>query len=570
MNRPSKLLTAWEVVFGAVLLLGLIAYVITTDHKDWWGLSAICYLSSWIQWTLAALALIALLAGSLGVFAKIPTNKFPQKSAWILLPILGAFLLLLHETFPLLGDGWLLVGKLDKSVPIYYNLVVGYPEPMGASFFAVCQRISGLSGQVIYRLFSIFSGIAIGASIVLFAGKFGFSLRQTGLFALPIFSSAMIALFAGYIENYPVLATLWTLTLLYALLTTKNPRVPFWPLIVAAPMLFLWHFGSLMLFPAIGYAGFLRVRTSAISQKSFLIFLVGLFALLLALYLLTPLSRGAKWILPISPANVFDGYSLFSIHHMKDFVNEFLLVAPLIGFLLAAVWTLRPDLLKDSGIQVLTLGASFGFIAAFVFNPELGMGRDWDLLATMLLPLALLAGYALAIAEPDAARCSRIVGAGFVSFFVIALPFLLVNHQIKLSVERYQDLLLGHSKRAAYGWEILAGFMEEQGDLWGRLTCLENAAGASPRPRYFENIAKTAKRLRYREKACDAVSKLRGVNPRHYAEANDYFVLFLEFGFPDEAERILPFVRKFLPPEETMEPYIKALEKVKSDSTRAR
>ncbi|MBU1707050.1 hypothetical protein KKB28_03955, partial [bacterium] len=75
MNRPSKLLTAWEVVFGAVLLLGLIAYVITTGHKDWWGLSAICYLSSWIQWTLAALALTALLAGSLGIFSRIPLKN---------------------------------------------------------------------------------------------------------------------------------------------------------------------------------------------------------------------------------------------------------------------------------------------------------------------------------------------------------------------------------------------------------------------------------------------------------------------------------------------------------------
>ncbi len=100
-------------VFGAVLLLGLVVYIVATGHKDWWGLSAICYLSSWIQWTLVSLALTALLAGSLGLFTKIPTINLPQKSAWILLPILGAFLLLLHETFPLLGDGWLLaVGPL--------------------------------------------------------------------------------------------------------------------------------------------------------------------------------------------------------------------------------------------------------------------------------------------------------------------------------------------------------------------------------------------------------------------------------------------------------------------------
>jgi len=219
------------------------------------------------------------------------------------------------------------------------------------------------------------------------------------------------------------------------------------------------------------------------------------------------------------------------------------------------------------GVQIFAFAAVFGFAAAFVFNPELGMARDWDLLATMLLPLVLLSGYAMAVVDPDAVVSGRIAAAGLASFFIIALPFLLMNHQTDASVKRYQDLLSAHSERSGYGWEVLAGLLREHGNLEDRLTCWENAAAASPNPRYFENAAKTARLLKRPEKARSALRKLDKTEPSSFNQAHDFFLLFLEFGFIEHSERMLPFIEKLAPPGTNLNLYSEALEKAKSDTT---
>jgi hypothetical protein len=444
---------------------------------------------------------------------------------------------------------------------------MGRPWPLSISFFSLVHRLSVLSGHVAYQLFSVLSGVAIPVVLAWFARKRCFTFLQSFLLCLPLLASGTIALFAGYAENYPTLIVFWIFALLYTLAIVHDERMAFWPLIVAVPFLFFWHYGSLVLFPAIGFSLYLRARKKALSQRDFLLLFLSLCGFLLFVYLITPLSRGARLFLPLSPMNAADGYSLFSMRHLLDFIYEMALAAPLAPFLFLAAWISQPDLLRDSGLQVLAIAALFGTAAAFVFNPELGMARDWDLLATMLLPLNLLAGYAVARVRTSELLHGRVIGTGVVSFLIVALPFMLVNHQSEASVERYRDLLSTHTERSAYGWEILAGFMGDRGDLEERMVCLEKAAAISPNPRYWSNIANLALRLEHWERGRYATSKMRGIIPTKYLAAKNYFVLSIRFGFPDEAERMLPYLRQFAPPGEDMNPYLSALSRVKSDSS---
>ncbi|MBU1936670.1 tetratricopeptide repeat protein, partial [bacterium] len=343
--------------------------------------------------------------------------------------------------------------------------------------------------------------------------------------------------------------------------------LPFWPLIAALPALFLWHYMSLILFPAIGLAGFIRSRKSHLSQKNFLLLLSGLFVFIFLFYWLTPLSRGIKWLLPLAGTYSHDGYTLFSAHHLFDFMYEMVLVVPLSLFFLVAAFAIQRNLLQDSGFQVLTFAAFFGLAAAFVFNPELGMPRDWDLLAALLLPLSLLSGYALAVANPTAATYRRAVGGALVSLLLIAVPLIWVNHSWDSSVARYKDLLMTHKERAAYGWEILGGFMWARGDDAGRLECWEKAAEVSSNQRYLQGVGMLAMQMGQYEKARRATAKLRKYNPRSFMEANDYFVLFVQLGFVEEAERMLPFLRELAPPGQDMSVYMTDLARAKGDST---
>ena len=109
--------------------------------------------------------------------------------------------------------------------------------------------------------------------------------------------------------------------------------------------------------------------------------------------------------------------------------------------------------------------------------------------------------------------------------------------------------------------------MENRGNHEARLICLENAASVSANQRYFDMIAMLAIRLGHREKARQAVEKLRGVDPRVFQEAHNYYMLFLEFGYVTDVERMFPFLREFAPPGKDLSMYYSGLEKAKADST---
>ncbi|MBU1936439.1 hypothetical protein KKG05_03505, partial [bacterium] len=244
-NRSSHKGTDWAISLGALALFVLVLSAVLLQQASGWGFSSILYLSPWIQWILLALAAIALLASILGVFSKLPPWPQLQKRAWMLLPVLALGLYQLRVNYPLLGDGWLVTSKLDRNAPIALNWTIGYPEPLASSFYAIFHKVTEFGGHATYHLFSVFSGIAILLSIAWFARKYRFSFQQGVALGIPIFTSGLLALFAGYVESYPLLIAIWTFALLYTLACVKNHSLPFWPLIAALPVLFLWHYMSL-------------------------------------------------------------------------------------------------------------------------------------------------------------------------------------------------------------------------------------------------------------------------------------------------------------------------------------
>jgi hypothetical protein len=564
MSDSRKSVATWVIVLSSILLLALAVFVIVAHKTSWWAFSSITYLPAWLKWGLVTLAAVGFLVGAAGLFAKLSDLKSLRRYRWLLLLVLAIGLFLLRETVPLLGDGWLLIGLTEKCASLFPVWTSDRPEPLGLLFFTGARVLTGVTSQTLYQVISVLSAVAILLLLAWFGRRSKLSLEHGWLLGIPLFTSASLVLFSGYIESYPLLMVMWTATLLYAVGSTQDCTLPFWPLLVAIPFLFFWHYLSLILLPVIAFSGFLRLRESQLMTQSFLLSLAGFFALLFLVYLLTPLRIGVKWMLPLSPAHAFDGYSLFSSHHIVDSVWEMVLAAPLALFLIFGAWRLRPELGRDAGFQILAFAALLGFAAAFVFDPELGMARDWDLLAAMLLPLNIWAGYAMAKARPSAQIRNRIAGAALVSLFVIAMPFIIVNHQPHLSVERFETLLSLHPQRSAYGWEILSETVG-QNDPEASLTYLENAAKVSSNQRYLQNIAATALQLGHRDRAYPAVVKLRGATPRNFPEANAYFFFFLEFGFVRDAERMLPYLEKFAPPGEDLNSYREVLTQAKKN-----
>ncbi|MBM3324775.1 MAG: hypothetical protein FJY66_03825, partial [Calditrichaeota bacterium] len=305
MKRPSQYLSAYVITMAASLAFMLLIVAIAADRKDWWGVSSITFLAPWLKWGLVLFAGFGLLAGLLGFFDGLSVSKRFTRHTWLLVPVLAVVLFILREALPLLGDGWLLIGLTEHCASSFPVWTYDRPEPLGLVFFASLRLLTGLDSPILYQVISVLSAIVILLALAGLGHRLKIPPEYRWLPGVPLFTSASIALFAGYIESYPLLVTIWTLVLLYAVASIHQRSLPFWPLLAAVPVLFFWHYLSLILFPVITFAGILRLRKPELAPKNFIVLLTSLFFVLLLIYLLTPLRDGVKWILPLSRAHTF-------------------------------------------------------------------------------------------------------------------------------------------------------------------------------------------------------------------------------------------------------------------------
>ena len=120
-----------------------------------------------------------------------------------------------------------------------------------------------------------------------------------------------------------------------------------------------------------------------------------------------------NWLVPLLQTTTrWEHYTMFSIGHLLDIVNEQLLVAPVIwpGLLLAFAFAWPRVPRRDGALRLLMLMSLLYLLLTLTWNPDYGGQRDWDLFAPAALPAAILLGYVLARALPER---SALRGAGW-------------------------------------------------------------------------------------------------------------------------------------------------------------
>jgi hypothetical protein len=133
------------------------------------------------------------------------------------------------------------------------------------------------------------------------------------------------------------------------------------------------------------------------------------------------------WFVPLFETTTeWQHYTMFSVAHLLDWVNEHLLISPfglpLIILTLIAVYQFRLAIFdrstdKDYG-YFLGVTAAVYLLLTWVWNPDYGGRKDWDLFAPSAFVYTLLAGYLLVRVLLDRDRLKEN------SLFVIALSFL--------------------------------------------------------------------------------------------------------------------------------------------------
>ncbi len=297
-----------------------------------------------------------------------------------------------------------------------------FAEPEMLTFFlhATLYRQTaqwwGWSVPDVYCLVSLICGaFYVGLAAALSSALGRSRLGRGVLFGLLV-TLATVQFGFGYLENYALvtvllLALFWQTVRLLRGEGSPAGVVVLWVLACAA------HLQALLVGPAVLYAlvqawrkARLRWRVVGAALLGGLapaLLLAGLF--LLAGYRVESLLVG-NWVRGNNPVFFVPlrsetTYTLFSLRHLANLVNEHLLVAPVVLPLLAAVLLgyRRRVPWREPLLWMLVLAAAGLLLFASTLYPDLGPAKDWDLFAPAALPYTLLTGWLFDRAVPDGA-----------------------------------------------------------------------------------------------------------------------------------------------------------------------
>ncbi|NJN81049.1 MAG: hypothetical protein HC802_01335 [Caldilineaceae bacterium] len=447
-RRSLVAMLGFHLIVLALLLLA--AYVRTlpptptaipepsSAEAGWWGLWPVTYLPQW-AFALGAVLIVALVAtgwfrafnsGPAQPDAVLPAETEPWQRR--LLVLISALLLVAFFLFPIAhtrwGDAFLISRSLAWPEP-ELRLVFSWQAPLDvllhSQLWALLRVPLGLEWKdatPVYRLLSPLAGALYLATVLALSRceRLAPAWLTYGL----LVTLGLSQLFFGYVENYSFAAA-GVLVYLWLGLGLIAGRRPLWLAALVLAFTNATHPSTVVLTPSLlflawivwqrGNHSFGRVVLEVIAPM----LLVGMGAVLLMevgghgiRLLLTddrPGGSDARWFVPLLETRTrWEQYTMFSWPHLRDFLNEQLLVAPVVlpSLLWCALLLVRRDKgARDTANDTATDTASrqersivgFLFVATacywlfiWVWNPDYGGQRDWDLFSLAALPSTLL------------------------------------------------------------------------------------------------------------------------------------------------------------------------------------
>ncbi|MCX6835298.1 MAG: tetratricopeptide repeat protein, partial [candidate division Zixibacteria bacterium] len=283
-------------------------------------------------------------------------------------------------------------------------------------------------------------------------------------------SGGYALLFFGYFESYPFFVAALLIFSLVGLLITTGRLNRFWiiPPLALAGAFHIFVVGLLLA------AVYIMVRDTSVGRwlgsrsvllKTVLVIGLTLAAASVLLYFYFTDYFIRFTIVPlVKDRFTVEGYSMFSGKHLLDFANQMLLLLPALPFaLLLAKKTNWKEMLNGSDMRFLLALTGPCLLMVFMFNPGLGMPRDWDLFCFAGVPLNLLFFYLLL-------RQDNRIPSRTIAFFAVVLNLIMLGPRVASQVlpekglavfDSYANLDVGRSINGRY-WVLR--YFEERGN----------------------------------------------------------------------------------------------------------
>lgn len=444
-SRRPWVLTALRLFSLALIGLHLAAGRLF-DEAGAWGLWPYTYLPTWAQWLLAALAALAALpptaAALVRALARLPRLEgLTSGQRHALLVLLSVLSLVPFTLFRIVhtrwGDAYLLVHGIAYPDPAL-RLTVTWQAPLDvwlhARLWAVGHALFGWSDAwPTYRILSPLAGTVFVYSLLRLADSVGQGRAEKALIVGLMVTLGTVQLFFGYAENYS-LAAAGVLVFLWLALETLAGRRPLWQPALALALTNGLHPSTVVLSPAVLYLawrwgakepGPARWRRAAVQVAAPTLLVAAGVVLVMELNghglaaLLTtdrPGGGDARPFVPLTEVTTrWERYTMFSWPHLQDWLNMQALTAPVtLGglILVGAALAVRPRAGKSSAspapreaerasLAFLALATALYWLFTWVWNPDYGGQRDWDLFSLAALPSTLLLARLLPQALPE-------------------------------------------------------------------------------------------------------------------------------------------------------------------------
>lgn len=380
-----------------------------------------------------------------------------------------------------LGDGQLIlrsIQNLDSANDLAFGYkrepLIGFCIVLLTNFFIILKRSNPIEDA--YSWLSILSGICFVITAWRLVRHYAEDrIEQYMLFVLLI-TTGVSQLFFGYVENYAPSSAGILLFLLLGVAYLRGSISIAWAMIVYGVILML-HFGALIFLPAFAFLLYIAAKRKQTKELGASLFLAGIvFFVLLQLsqypfeLLKDVLGGTGRHIVAFSfPLNKYQAYDFFSISHVLDVVNFFLLSYPaaMILFILSSIMIWRERRTIAIETRFLLLAALCGIVFIIILNCEIGMSRDWDILAPISLGIPVAAIALWKTIEYDRKFRYRILVMLCIVSLLHTGIWVGVNADEMKAEERFTILEDDHlwSKDAhLYAYEVLAIYHKERGN----------------------------------------------------------------------------------------------------------